>query len=422
MPKAADLKGQTFGELLVLEKVQSKFIGKKKRISKSTWRCRCSCGKEVFVMATNLRNKGKGTRSCGCKFLKSKKYNFNDLTGCKFGYLTVVNKSDKFTKTRGVIWVCKCECGEICDVPTNSLTSGNKITCGNKKNHTNNKLDPLRRRCGEIPLSHINNTKQNAIKRNFLFTVTPEYLWDLFIKQNKKCALSDIPLQFTPHRSDTSTRKDFTNASLDRIDNSIGYIEGNVRWVHKKINIMRMALNDEQFLEYCRACFLNQYSVGKIDRPTFDEYFLNIAFDVSLRSDDPNIRHGAVIVTNQNHIIGTGYNNTIRNSDKSKIPYNIREKKRPWMIHAEENAMLNSRENPLTIGGAKIYITGIPCVNCLQRIINFGITDIIYAKRMGSITENEETSKMREDIIKMSKIKISEVSLENFWLKRAIIN
>jgi deoxycytidylate deaminase len=422
MPKAIDLTGQTFGELFVLEKTESKFIGKKKRTAKSTWKCRCSCGKEISVLATNLRHKGKGTKSCGCKFLKSKKYNFNDLAGKKFGYLAVIERSIKFTKTRGAIWICKCECGESCEVPTNSLTSGNKITCGNKKNHMNNSLDPRVLRCGEIPLSHINNTKQNAIKRNLLFTVSPEYLWDLFIKQNKICVLSGLPLQFTPHRAATSTRRDFTNASLDRIDSSVGYIEGNVRWVHKALNIMRMSLTDKDFLEYCRLCFLNQYSVGKNNRPTFDEYFLNIAFDVSLRSDDNNIRHGAVIVTNQNHIIGTGYNATIRNSDKNKIPYNIREKKRLWMIHAEENAILNSRENPLTIGGAKIYITGLPCVNCLQRIINFGITEVIYADRIGSVTENEETMKMRKDIIKMSKIKVRKMKLDSFWLKRTILS
>ena len=160
---------------------------------------------------------------------------------------------------------------------------------------------------------------------------------------------------------------------------------------------------------------MNQY---EIERPTFDEYFLNIAFDVSLRSDDPNIKHGALIVTHQNHIIGTGYNATIRGSDKDVIPYYIRDEKRLWMIHAEENAILNCTVNPLTIGGAKLYVTGLPCVNCLQRVINFGIKEVFYADRAGSITENEETQKMREQLIVMSVITMNKINLDSKWLLR----
>lgn len=136
-------------------------------------------------------------------------------------------------------------------------------------------------------------------------------------------------------------------------------------------------------------------------RPTWDEYFMNIAFCVSLRSDDPDIQHGAVIVDHHNHIVGTGYNATIKGSDPEIVPYSIRDEKRKWMIHAEENAILNcSRES----GSRRLYVTGVPCVNCLQRIVNFGIGEVIYARRAGSITENEETARMRDSIIQMSRI------------------
>lgn len=221
--------------------------------------------------------------------------------------------------------------------------------CKNK-----DQLNPRWKRVGDLPISQVNAMRQNAIKRNLEFEVSAEYLWDLFVQQDKKCALSGIPITFTQGAS--STRSEFTTASLDRIDSSIAYIEGNVRWVHKHLNIMKGSLSDKDFLEYCHQCVSSQYEVGKIERPTFDEYFLNIAFDVSLRSDDPNIRHGAVIVTHQNHIIGTGYNATIRGSDKDVIPYHIRDKKRLWMIHAEENAILNCTANPLTIVGGQSYM------------------------------------------------------------------
>ena len=148
-------------------------------------------------------------------------------------------------------------------------------------------------------------------------------------------------------------------------------------------------------------------------RPSFDEYFMNIALDVSLRSDDPDIQHGAVIVSKNNYIIGTGYNATIKGSDPSKIPYLNRDKKRLWMIHAEENAILNSSINPNNINGAKIYVTAKPCVNCLQRIINFGINEIYYIDRNGSITENEETEQMRNDLITMSGISMIKIDIDS---------
>ncbi len=39
--------------------------------------------------------------------------------------------------------------------------------------------------------------------------------------------------------------------SLDRIDNLKGYIEGNVQWVHKRVNVMRNVLSIEEFLSWC---------------------------------------------------------------------------------------------------------------------------------------------------------------------------
>jgi len=82
--------------------------------------------------------------------------------------------------------------------------------------------------------------------RNKEFTVTIEYIWDLFLSQSRTCALSGIPLKFA---STTSIRDG--NASLDRIDNNHGYVPGNVRWVDKNINMMRRKLSDNDFNWFC---------------------------------------------------------------------------------------------------------------------------------------------------------------------------
>lgn len=178
-------------------------------------------------------------------------------------------------------------------------------------------------------------------------------------------------------------------------------------------------MNEEEIKNY-NICVNNFYK--SLSRPSWDEYFLMIAFTASLRSEDPNIKHGAVIVDKFNHIIGTGYNGPIKNSINSLIPMHIRDEKRKWMIHAEENAILNcvksydGNDNDL-----KIYITGLPCNNCLQRIINFNIKNIIIADRIGSITEDSESKIMRDKLLYMSRLNIRKISCSNIWMQKVVI-
>lgn len=157
--------------------------------------------------------------------------------------------------------------------------------------------------------------------------------------------------------------------------------------------------------------------IATTDRPSWDEYFLLISFIVSLRSQDPNIQHGAIIVDDLNHIIGTGYNGPIKSSKDNIIPWNNRDEKRKWMIHAEENCILNCTKTVSSNNNFKMYITGLPCNNCLQRIINFGVKRIIIADRKGSITENHESEQMRKLLIDMSGIEVKVIPTSNFWLR-----
>lgn len=234
--------GQRFGKLVVIEEVGVVNKSGKKRIS---WLCKCDCGNTKVFIGTNLL-KNSDTKSCGCDSY-SWRYNFVDLVGQKFGDLEVIELCSEKTKTRGSLWLCKCVCGNTTKLASNCLTSGNNKTCGNKTNHPK-----ISKYCGEIPIPHITNTKQNAIKRNLQFSVTPEFLWNLFLAQNRKCALSGVDLFFTKAKNACTGRTKETNASLDRIDSIQGYIEGNVQWVHKDINRMKWHNSDEEFLAWCQ--------------------------------------------------------------------------------------------------------------------------------------------------------------------------
>lgn len=104
--------------------------------------------------------------------------------------------------------------------------------------------------CGEIRETFWNRYIYGAESRNLEFNITPEYAWNLFLKQDRKCALSDLELVF--NINPTSQKKGETTASLDRIDSSKGYIEGNVQWLHKDVNQMKWRFNQEYLVSLCK--------------------------------------------------------------------------------------------------------------------------------------------------------------------------
>lgn len=172
------------------------------------------------------------------------KYN---LIGQRFGRLVVIEKLDP-DKFRRAIWKCLCDCGGITNTRTDSLRSGHTQSCGCKfeikkcgKNHK------LYGGFEEISGQVFCDIKKQARSRNLEFDITIEYLWDLFIQQNRKCALSGMDIRFGEKTGDG-----LKTASLDRIDNTKGYVKGNVQWLHKWINIMKSDHTTNEFIEFCK--------------------------------------------------------------------------------------------------------------------------------------------------------------------------
>ena len=126
-----DLIGKKFGRLTVIEKAYVKEIGKTKK-KQQYWKCQCDCGNIVYVSTGHL--KSGHTKSCGC-YMKEriKESLFKDLTGKKFGKLTVIKQMPSNNRTN---WLCQCECGNTVIVTTENLTSGNTTSCGCKRIET----------------------------------------------------------------------------------------------------------------------------------------------------------------------------------------------------------------------------------------------------------------------------------------------
>ena len=111
--------------------------------------------------------------------------------------------------------------------------------------------------CGAIPGVYWNQISHGARYRNLEFSITIEYANDLFQEQQGLCFYTGRPLHFigVEYRDRT--------ASLDRKDSSLGYIKGNVQWVHKEINQMKWSATHEHFIENCREVVMMFDEYGK---------------------------------------------------------------------------------------------------------------------------------------------------------------
>ncbi len=99
--------------------------------------------------------------------------------------------------------------------------------------------------------SLIGKIQRNAEVRDIVYNLSKEYLWNLYIKQDGKCALTGIKLKLEKKYSSSN------EASLDRINSKLPYIEGNVQWVHKYVNIMKRELPQEEFIKICKLVAQN---------------------------------------------------------------------------------------------------------------------------------------------------------------------
>lgn len=128
-----------------------------------------------------------------------------------------------------------------------TLKKWNCVTSRHNRLKENNE-SPAWTGYGEISGLKWCGIKHCAKKRNIQFNITIEEAWNLFIKQNRKCALSGLDL-FLPK---TKKLKDKGNASLDRINSEKSYTKENCQWIDKRINKMKMSLNELEFINLCK--------------------------------------------------------------------------------------------------------------------------------------------------------------------------
>lgn len=242
MAKIKDLTGKIFGYLTVVKYHGHYRYG-------PVWECVCECGNTKNVARLHLNN-GKIT-SCGCMSRNGERR----LLGKRFNKLSVVKFSHKCDGHN--YWECLCDCGNTKIIQSKDLTKIKSCGClqGNYTPRLKGNNNPRWTGYGEISGNKFCSIERDAHRRNLDFEVSIEYIWEIFEKQGRKCIYSGLLLYF----GNESLKLD-TTASLDRIDSSKGYIEGNIQWVHKDVNIMKHAMSEDKFIDLCKKISDHSYN------------------------------------------------------------------------------------------------------------------------------------------------------------------
>ena len=125
-----------------------------------------------------------------------------------------------------------------------------------------------------------------------------------------------------------------------------------------------------------------------IQRPSWDQYFIHLAFEVATRSTSLRRAVGAGLVPPTRRL-ATGYNGVpsgLRHCDETgclREQLGVPSGQRHEIcrgLHAEQNAIIQAARYGIDIEGSSIYITTEPCVVCAKMLINAGIREIVFAE------------------------------------------
>jgi hypothetical protein len=191
---------------------------------------RClTCGKVKNVLAGFIIKHNNSQGVCRCNGTYNKLTNDKIIQLFKIWGLTPLEqyKNNRCGKIKTL-----CHCGEIFYLYIKRFLNGKTTQC--KRCNQTSKFQ-----CGDLSTVKLWGCYQRALQNHWEYNLTSEYMWDLFLKQDRKCIYSKELLTTI-------------NASVDRINSKNGYIIGNVQWVDKYVNRIKWKLSEEEFLYFTK--------------------------------------------------------------------------------------------------------------------------------------------------------------------------
>lgn len=150
---------------------------------------------------------------------------------------------------RYVAVLCRCKCGNIIRCKKTLVKNGRKKSCGCLNTEAEFVSKHIMRMFWTALLL-------NAKYRNIEIEIEPSDLDQIIEKQNFKCNISNLDITLPKNSKEFLNERHWT-ASIDRINSSDSYNIKNIQFVHKDINRMKMNLNQELFIQYCKLIAAN---------------------------------------------------------------------------------------------------------------------------------------------------------------------
>jgi hypothetical protein len=247
--KFDNLVGRKFGNRLITKFVEFRKDSRGKNQAFFESKC-LDCGKIKICKGSSIKR----TKGCICIHpIRSKEY-FSKArikyVGKKFGKLTVI----KYISNEH--WELKCDCGNQHVARIYPVIKGHTKSCG-CNSHSRGKNASNYKGYNNISGHFWSKIKCGAKRRQLEFNISKEYAWNILLQQNFRCTLSGIKLKLTDSAAELKADKESITASIDRIDSSKGYVEGNIQWIHKKLNIMKLDMSQSEFINQCKAVASN---------------------------------------------------------------------------------------------------------------------------------------------------------------------
>lgn len=228
--------GTRFGRLVVLEGAPFN--------KKSYSRCRCDCGKEKIVANGHLCSNG--VQSCGCLNRDRR----NEIPrrkllpiGGKFGRLTVISiAAPAGLASRSL---CRCECGTEKILRNNFLRSGKTRSCGclQRDLAREKKILPTKKAALNALYCMLKNRSKS---RGLAVEISKD---DVLSMMEQECFYCGLP----PSNISTRYGRKVAYSGIDRMNNSKGYIKGNVVACCKACNVAKNYYSTEEYIERCEG-------------------------------------------------------------------------------------------------------------------------------------------------------------------------
>jgi len=158
--------------------------------------------------------------------------------------------------------------------------------------------------------------------------------------------------------------------------------------------------------------------VRRINRPSWDAYFMALAKLAASRSTCLSRPTGCVIVRNK-QVLSTGYNGSMPGvphcSDEGKCyrrTINIKGVEKYDFcrsIHAEANAIALAAREGLSLNGTTAYMTLFPCFSCVKLLVRAGIKEIVY--ELGYVSNIIERDRRWKEALEETHVKTKQFEL-----------